>query len=137
MLAVVGVGALGAALERLAIRPLRRAPALVVLIVTIGASIALRGGALIVWGTDPFALPPFSAGPPLSVLGAVVVRQGVWVLLVAALVFAGLWFCFTRAPPSAPVRSISARRASWASASTASSSGPGPCREPSARWPAP
>jgi len=102
--AVIGVGALGAALERLAIRPLRRAPALVVLIVTIGASIALRGGALIVWGTDPFALQPFSAGPPLSILGAVVVRQGVWVLAVAALVFAGLGFVFARTYAGAAVR---------------------------------
>jgi branched-chain amino acid transport system permease protein len=103
-IAVAAVAALGALLEGVAIRPLRRAPGLVVLIVTIGASIALRGAALIVWGTDPFALAPFSSGPPLSVLGAVIVRQGLWVLGVAAAVFAGLWFVFMRTYAGAAIR---------------------------------
>ncbi|HSE94050.1 MAG TPA: branched-chain amino acid ABC transporter permease [Methylomirabilota bacterium] len=94
-LTVGGVAALGAVLERVAVHPLRAAPALTVLIVTIGASIALRGLALVAWGTDPFALRPFSAGPPVHVLGAVIVRQGLWVLALAALVFAGLWLFFT------------------------------------------
>jgi len=75
-----------------------------VLILTIGASIAIRGTALIVWGTDPAALPAFSAGPPLSVLGATVVRQGLWVLGVAAVVFALLWFFFTRTYAGTAVR---------------------------------
>jgi branched-chain amino acid transport system permease protein len=94
--AVAAVAALGALLERVAIHPLRGAPPLAVLILTIGASIALRGGALIAWGTDPLSLPAFSAGPPFRVAGAVVVRQGAWVLAVAALVFAALWVFFTR-----------------------------------------
>lgn len=93
-LAVAVVAALGALLERAAIHPRRDAPPLSVLILTIGASIALRGGALILWGTDPFALAPFSPGPPVHLLGAVVVRQGLWVLAVATLVFALLWSFF-------------------------------------------
>jgi branched-chain amino acid transport system permease protein len=93
---VGAVAALAAVLERTAIQPLRRAPPLTVLIVTIGASIALRGLALIVWGTDPLAVAAFSAGPPLSVAGAAVVRQGVWVLAVGGLAFAALWLFFER-----------------------------------------
>jgi branched-chain amino acid transport system permease protein len=93
-LTVAGVAAVGALLERVAVHPLRGAPVLTVLIVTIGASIALRGLALVAWGTDPFALRPFSAGPPVTVLGAVVVRQGLWVLALAALVVTGLWLFF-------------------------------------------
>ena len=96
VLAVAAVAALGALLERGAIHPRRGAPALSVLLLTIGASIALRGGALILWGTDPFALPPFSPGPPVRLFGAVVVRQGLWVLGVAAIVFALLWYFFQR-----------------------------------------
>jgi branched-chain amino acid transport system permease protein len=95
-LGVAGVALVAATLERVAVHPLRHAPALAVLILTIGASIALRGAALIGWGTDPFPLPPFSPGPPLRVGGAVIVRQGLWVLAVAAAVFAALWFFFTR-----------------------------------------
>jgi branched-chain amino acid transport system permease protein len=103
-ISVVAVALAGVLLERLAIQPLVRAPALAVLIVTIGASIAIRGTALIVWGTDPAPLPPFSPGPPLRVLGATVVRQGLWVLAVAAVVFALLWFFFTRTYAGTAVR---------------------------------
>ncbi len=103
-LTVVLVAGVGALLERVAVRPLRRAPALAVLILTIGASIALRGAALAGWGTDPLAVPPFSAGPPLVVGGAVIVRQGLWVLGVAGAVFAGLWWFFTRTYAGAAVR---------------------------------
>jgi len=104
---------LGALLELVAVRPMARAPGLSVLIMTIGASIVLRGGALVIWGTDPFALPAFSPGPPLHLLGATVVRQGLWVLAVAAVVFAVLWFFFTRTYAGTAVRgcAINARAA--------------------------
>lgn len=93
--ALAGCG-IGALLERVAIHPVRRALPLTLIIITIGASIAFRGAALLAWGTDPFALPPFSAGPPFQLGGAVVVRQGVWVLAVALAIFLGLWAFFTR-----------------------------------------
>jgi len=101
---VLAVAALGAILERAAVHPLRHAPALAALILTIGASIAIRGVALIVWGTEPFVLAPFTSGPPLQLGGAVVVRQALWVLGVAAVVFAGLWWFFTRTFAGAAMR---------------------------------
>jgi len=104
VLAVAAVAAVGAVLERLAVRPLRGAPGLTVLILTIGAAIAIRGAGLVVWGTDPFAVAAFSDGPPLRVGGAVVARQGLWVLGVAGAVFAGLWWFFTRTYAGAAVR---------------------------------
>jgi branched-chain amino acid transport system permease protein len=103
-IAVVAVALLGGLLWRVALRPVSGASGLTLLIVTIGASIAIRGGALIVWGTDPFAPPPFSAGPPLRVAGAVVVRQGLWVLGVSAVVFAGLWYFFNRTHAGSALR---------------------------------
>ena len=104
VLVVAAVAAVGALLELVAIHPIRTAPPLAVLIVTIGASIAVRGAALIVWGTDPVALSAFSSGPPLRLLGATIVRQGLWVLGAAALVFALLWFFFTRTYAGSAVR---------------------------------
>lgn len=101
---VLGAAAVGALLYRLAVHPLRHAPALAVLILTIGASIAIRGAALIAWGTDPLAVPAFSAGPPIVVAGAVVVRQGLWVLAVAAAAFVALWWFFTRTYAGAAVQ---------------------------------
>ncbi|MBI1847438.1 MAG: branched-chain amino acid ABC transporter permease [Candidatus Rokubacteria bacterium] len=94
--AVTGVAALAALLERVTIHPLRSAPALAALILTIGASIALRGAALVAWGTDPRAVPAFTPGPPLHVLGAVIARQGLWVLGIAGVAFIALWLFFTR-----------------------------------------
>src|SRR3990170_1300626 len=58
LLVVAAVAVVGALVERVAIHPLRNASPLSILILTIGASIALRGAALIAWGTDPFAQPP-------------------------------------------------------------------------------
>ncbi|MBI4242062.1 MAG: branched-chain amino acid ABC transporter permease [Candidatus Rokubacteria bacterium] len=95
-LAALAGCALGALLERAAIHPVRQGSALTFIIITIGASIALRGAALLAWGTDPFPLPSFSPGPPLQLGGAIVVRQGVWVLAIAVAIFLGLWAFFTR-----------------------------------------
>jgi len=106
--AVAAGVAAGMLLERVAVRPLRAMPSLAILIVTIGASIALRGGALLVWGTDPFAVPAFWAGPPLVLGGAVIVRQGLWVLGAAACVFALLWAFFTRTYAGAAFRACAA-----------------------------
>ena len=103
-LTVASVAVVAALLERVAIHPLRAAPPLAILIVTIGASIAIRGVALVIWGTDPFALAAFSAGPPVVVLGAVIVRQAFWVLGVAVLAFALLWVFFTRTYAGTAVR---------------------------------
>jgi branched-chain amino acid transport system permease protein len=104
LLVILTVAALAAVLERVAIHPMRHAPPLAVLILTIGASIAIRGTALVLWGTDPAALPAFSSGPPFRLLGATMVRQGLWVIGVAALVFALLWFFFTRTYAGSAVR---------------------------------
>ena len=101
---VLGVAVLGAVLYRAAVQPLSRGPALAVLILTIGACLTIRGLALIVWGTDPLAVPAFSAGAPVVVAGAVVVRQGLWVLGVAAAAFAALWWFFTRTYAGAVVQ---------------------------------
>jgi branched-chain amino acid transport system permease protein len=111
--AVLGVALVAALLERVAVHPIRGAPPLAILILTIGASIAIRGLALVGWGTDPFAVAPFSPGPPLRLGGAVVVRQGLWVLGVAAALFALLWFFFTRTYPGTALRAcaVNARAA--------------------------
>jgi branched-chain amino acid transport system permease protein len=103
-LTVVAVAAFAALLERVAVHPLRSAPPLAVLIVTIGASITIRGVALVIWGTDPFVLAPFSPGPPVVLAGAMIVRQAFWVLGVAFVVFVLLWFFFTRTYAGTAVR---------------------------------
>lgn len=95
----VAVGtAAGAVMYLAVIRPAqaRGAGVLTLLILTIAVHLAFEGIGLIVWGTRSYDLPPFTPGPPLRVLSAVVTRQSVWVLAVTGLAMAGLRVFFTR-----------------------------------------
>ena len=94
---VLGVSVIGGIIQRLTIHPARNAPDVTLIIITIGTAIALRGLALLAWGTVPFSLPDFSSGPPLSIYGAILSRQRVWIMGVAfgILVLLYLFFEFT------------------------------------------
>lgn len=76
-LLAVGVGLL---LERFAIEPAAGASVVATIIITIGAAIFLRGIALLLWGKDFHALPPFSGDAPIRLGGATVLPQSLWVL---------------------------------------------------------
>jgi branched-chain amino acid transport system permease protein len=93
----VGLTALtGGALHALAIRPARQASVLTLIIITIGASIALRGGALLRWGTDSYPMPAFTPGPPVALGGVIVTRQSLWVLCIGLGVLGLLFLLFNR-----------------------------------------
>jgi branched-chain amino acid transport system permease protein len=72
VLAIVISTITGALFERLAIRPLKDAKPLSLIIITIGASIFIRGAAMLIWGKDTHALPAFSGDDPLYIAGATV-----------------------------------------------------------------
>lgn len=78
-LTVIMVTLVGILLDRLAIRPIRRPSVLTLIIATIGASIVIKGIAMIIWGKDPFDLPAFSGRTPINFLGAVIQPQYFWV----------------------------------------------------------
>ncbi len=80
IIAIVIVTAIGVLFERLAIRPLRNSSIITLIIVTVGASILFKNVAMILWGRDPQTLPPFTGDKPISVLGASVVPQNLWVV---------------------------------------------------------
>ncbi len=84
----------GVAVDRLTIRPVRGRSVIALIIITIGVSIVLRGSAMLVFGKDTYALPAFSSGEPLSVLGASVVPQSLWVggITFTALIALKLYF---------------------------------------------
>jgi branched-chain amino acid transport system permease protein len=79
----IGVGA-GFLFERLAIRTVRRPDPIVLVIITVGASILLRGVAMILWGKDSHSVPFFSDHAPLAVMGARLLPQSLWILAIAA-----------------------------------------------------
>ena len=93
LLALVAAVFVGLALDKLAIEPARHAGTVTLIIITIGASLFLRGLAQLVWDKRIHALPAFSGDQPIHVLGATVLPQSLWVLGVAALAVAALsWF---------------------------------------------
>jgi branched-chain amino acid transport system permease protein len=94
LLAVAATTLVGLALYRLGIQPARNASILSMIIITIGAAFALRGMALLVWGTDPYRLPAFTPGPPFRIFGAVLTRQSVWVVAVTAVLLIILYLFF-------------------------------------------
>jgi branched-chain amino acid transport system permease protein len=52
--------AIGVVVERSAIYPARGAPSVTLIIITVGVTITLRAGALLIWGADPYVLPAFT-----------------------------------------------------------------------------
>ncbi len=89
----VGVGLL---LERGAVEPARHAPVVTLIIITIGASIFLRGVAQVLLGKDFHRLPAFSGDVPIGLGGAMLQPQTLWVVGVAAITVALLHGFFTR-----------------------------------------
>tara|TARA_R110002074_G_scaffold121440_1_gene255796 strand:- start:774 stop:1649 length:876 start_codon:yes stop_codon:yes gene_type:complete len=96
VLAVVLAGVLGIALQRLAIAPARNADVVTLIIITIGASIFIRGLAQLVWGKEYHVMPNFSSDEPIQIFGAVLNTQSLWVLGVGAVLVAVLVYFFTR-----------------------------------------
>jgi branched-chain amino acid transport system permease protein len=88
---------IGAGVHRLTIYPARHAPEVSLIMITIGTSIAIRGLALLVWGTTPSSLPDFTPGPPIRLAGAILSRQRLWIMGTAAitLIILYLFFDFT------------------------------------------
>lgn len=84
LLAIVGTALVGVLFERLAIRPLRKATPLSLVLITIGGSILLRGIAMLVWGKDTHALPAFSGDAPIAIAGATLLPQHIWIFIVTA-----------------------------------------------------
>jgi branched-chain amino acid transport system permease protein len=80
----------GYAMERLAYRPLRRAPRLAPLITAIGVSIILQHLAMLVWSRNVLAFPQIIPIQTYTVLGATVTQVQLWIVGLCVLMMAGL-----------------------------------------------
>ena len=96
LLAVIVAVVVGLLLYWLAIAPARGASAVSLIIITIGASILLRGAAQIVFDKQFHKLPAFSGDTPIHLFGAVIQPQSLWVLGGAALVVLTLYYVMER-----------------------------------------
>jgi branched-chain amino acid transport system permease protein len=80
LLAVIASVGVGLLLYWCAIAPARGASAVSLIIITIGASILLRGAAQIVFDKQFHKLPSFSGDAPIDLLGAAIQPQSFWVI---------------------------------------------------------
>ena len=96
ILAVLITAVIGGLTERLAINPARNSSPMSLIIITIGVSIALRGAALLIWGTDPYSLPSFSGGGSLNILGAIINNQSLWIFGLVVFAVSGLYIFMER-----------------------------------------
>jgi len=94
ILAVIAPVAVGILVERLAIEPARGAGTVNLIIITIGASLVIRGVVQIWLGKGAHVLAPFSGSEPIAIAGATLLPQSLWVLGVAAIMVAALWLFF-------------------------------------------
>ena len=78
------------------IEPARGAPVVSRIIITIGASIFIRGVAQLVFDKQLHRFPAFSGDTPIRIMGATILPQSLWVLAGAVAVFIGLWAFFTK-----------------------------------------
>lgn len=87
----------GMTFERLAIHPLRNAPPISMVIITIGGSILIRGLAMLIWGKDTHTVPAFSSNEPIQLGGATLLPQHFWIFALTALAIIGskLYFNYT------------------------------------------
>jgi branched-chain amino acid transport system permease protein len=96
VLAVLIAAAVGVALNKLAIAPAGGASVVTLIIITIGASIFLRGVAEIVFDKQLHRFPSFSGDNPITIGGATILPQSLWILAGALSIFVGLYVFFTR-----------------------------------------
>jgi branched-chain amino acid transport system permease protein len=87
---------LGVTIERVAYRPLRRAPRLAPLITAIGVSILLQYSAALIWGKQYISMPELLVPRTIAIGGAQFTDLQAYIFLLACAVMAGLlWFIKT------------------------------------------
>ncbi|MGH7073964.1 MAG: ABC transporter permease [Stellaceae bacterium] len=95
--AILATTALGTALGAATFVPaLARLPTGSMLMLTVGLLIFINGLALVVWGSQPYAVTAFSGEQPVDILGILVPSQGLWIGAIAVVIILGVWFLMAR-----------------------------------------
>lgn len=109
-LAVIAGMLVGVALYRLAIRPAREAPLVSLIIITIGASIFLRGAMQAVFDKQIHRYDGFSGDAPLRVGGATILPQSLWIIGGSIAIFAFLAWFLNRTRAGRGIRATASNR---------------------------
>ncbi|MEI7804271.1 MAG: branched-chain amino acid ABC transporter permease [Hyphomicrobiales bacterium] len=96
LLAIVVTVLFGILLHRLAIEPARGASPVTLIIITIGASILMRGLAAVFFDKNFHSLPPLAGDTPLNLGGAAILPQSIIVLIGTGIIVTALWLFLNR-----------------------------------------
>ncbi len=110
MIAIIATTAVGLALHRFAVAPARSASPVALIMITIGASIFLRGIAQIVFDKRFHSLPPLFGGDPIKFGGAAILPQSLVVLACATIIVTVLWLFIERTMLGKAVLATAANR---------------------------
>lgn len=107
VLAVVFVTGVGFLIES---GPLRRAKSknhLILVMLTVGASIFIQGTGMIIWGKESKTLPPIGGYDPIRILNASLIPQTIVILATSAVLLVLLSFMFYRTKIGKAIRAVS------------------------------
>ncbi len=96
LIAVIVTVIVGMLLEKLAIEPAGDAGVVPLIIITIGASIFLRGVAQLVWDKEYHSLPAFTGEDPIILGGASFLPQSLWVIGGSSVIVCFMWYFFEK-----------------------------------------
>jgi branched-chain amino acid transport system permease protein len=88
--------ALAFGIEKIAYRPLRRAPRLAPLITAIGVSIILQNLAMLIWGRQYVSFPSILPRGQHEILGAHITDLQIFIVVLSFSLMAGLWLLVER-----------------------------------------
>jgi branched-chain amino acid transport system permease protein len=106
VVAIVLMFLVGVVLERLAYAPLRKRPAMSVVIATLAAAIALRGFIAVWQGSTPQSLPSPVGSGVVHIAGAAVAKQRLMIIGVAAIAVLALLYVFQKTSYGRQVRAL-------------------------------
>lgn len=102
---------LGAAIERMAYRPLRNAPRLAPLITAIGVSMVLQTSAMLIWGRNYYPFPEYVSNQPIAFFGASITPVQILIVALSAGLMYGLHLVVNRTLLGCAMRAVSENHA--------------------------
>ncbi|GAB3264898.1 branched-chain amino acid ABC transporter permease [Chitinimonas naiadis] len=102
---------LGFTIERVAYRPLRKAPRLAPLITAIGISIVLQQVAVLIWKNNPRSFPDLLPHEPHNFFGAIITDLQIVIIVLAIVVMGGLLIMVEKTKLGRAMRAVSMNQA--------------------------
>jgi branched-chain amino acid transport system permease protein len=105
-LSILFVAIFAGLFERIIIRKSKSQDIIILIFITIGASILFRGVALLLWGPEPYTLPSFSGEKVIKFFNATLVPQNLWIISVTFITVLSLHFFFKKTITGKAMRAV-------------------------------